>query len=309
MSEAASEGLDRQVRLAAFEFLAEQTRLYGETLPWTRLLQGFEFQGRRVPLVSQPGIFKPAILPEMPLTIRTAPEEEGRVRPYADEMDSEGRLRYRYRGTDPRHPDNVGLRRAMQRRLPLIYLFGVVPGQYMPVWPVYVVGDEPATLSFLVSVDDQQHALPAAGEDSRVVEARRAYVTVVTQRRLHQQTFRQRVLRAYQERYAICRLRHRELLEAAHILPDGDPRGEPIVSNGVALCKLHHAAFDRYILGIRPDLLVDLRLDVLREADGPMLQHGLQGFQGVRIAVPHDERLQPNREWLAERYEIFARAS
>ena len=62
-------------------------------------------------------------------------------------------------------------------------------------------------------------------------------------------------------------------------------------------------------LGIRPDLVVDLRLDVLREADGPMLQHGLQGFQGVRIAVPHDARLQPNREWLAERYEVFARAS
>jgi len=111
------------------------------------------------------------------------------------------------------------------------------------------------------------------------------------------------VLRAYQEQCAICRLRHRELLEAAHILPDGDPRGEPIVSNGVALCELHHAAFDRYILGIRPDLVVDLRLDVLREADGPMLQHGLQGFQGVRIAVPHEARLQPNRDWLAERYE------
>jgi putative restriction endonuclease len=76
-----------------------------------------------------------------------------------------------------------------------------------------------------------------------------------------------------------------------------------------SLCKLHHAAFDRYILGIRPDLVVDLRLDVLREADGPMLQHELQGFQGVRIVVPHDERLQPNREWLAERYEIFARES
>jgi predicted restriction endonuclease len=70
-----------------------------------------------------------------------------------------------------------------------------------------------------------------------------------------------------------------------------------------SLCKLHHAAFDRYILGIRPDLVVDLRLDVLREADGPMLQHGLQGFQGVRIAVPHEARLQPNRDWLAERYE------
>src|SRR5262249_5849452 len=81
MSEAPSELLDRQVRLAAFEFLTEQTHLHGETLSWARLLQGFDFRGRRVPLVSQPGIFKPAILPEVPLTIRTAAEEEGRVRP------------------------------------------------------------------------------------------------------------------------------------------------------------------------------------------------------------------------------------
>jgi putative restriction endonuclease len=58
-----------------------------------------------------------------------------------------------------------------------------------------------------------------------------------------------------------------------------------------------------------PDLVVDLWLDVLREADGPMLLHGLQGFQGVRIAVPREPQLQPNRDWLAERYEIFARAS
>ena len=55
---------------------------------------------------------------------------------------------------------------------------------------MYVVGDEPATLSFLVSVDEQKYALPVAEEDSRAVEARRAYVTVVTQQRLHQQTFR-----------------------------------------------------------------------------------------------------------------------
>ncbi len=304
-----SSALDREVRIRAFEFLAEQTQIHGEVLSWAQLLQGFECRGRRVPLVSQPGIFKPALLPDVPLTIRTAAEEEGRVRPYADEMDSEGRLRYRYRGRDPHHPDNVGLRNAMLRRLPLIYLFGVVPGQYMPVWPVYVVGDDPVALTFLVSVDEQRHTIRIAGEDDRVVEARRAYVTVVTQRRLHQQTFRQRVLRAYHLRCAICRLRHLELLEAAHILPDGDPRGEPIVSNGVALCKLHHAAFDRFILGIRPDLVVELRLDILREADGPMLEHGLQGFQGQAIIVPRNALLQPNREWLGERYELFRRAS
>ena len=52
-------------------------------------------------------------------------------------------------------------------------------------------------------------------------------------RRLHQATFRERVLHAYRTSCAICRLRHRELLDAAHILPDGHPRGEPVVPNGL----------------------------------------------------------------------------
>ena len=48
-------------------------------------------------------------------------------------------IQYRYRGNDPNHRDNVGLRRAMELRVPLIYLFGMVPGQYLPVYPVLIV--------------------------------------------------------------------------------------------------------------------------------------------------------------------------
>ena len=77
------------------------------------------------------------------------------------------------------------------------------------------------------------------------------------------------MLRAYQQCGAICRLRHDELLEAAHILPDIHPFGEPVVPNGLALCKLHHAAFDANIIGVTPDLEVTVRLDVLQEIDGP----------------------------------------
>ncbi|HEV8609903.1 MAG TPA: HNH endonuclease [Thermoanaerobaculia bacterium] len=120
--------------------------------------------------------------------------------------------------------------------------------------------------------------------------------------------FRQRVLRAYRERCAVCRLTHRELLDAAHILPDEHPKGEPIVSNGLALCKLHHAAFDSYILGVRPDLTVEIRLDVLHEGDGPMLRHGLQGFQGSRIIVPSSMMQRPKSDFLAERYDLFKKA-
>lgn len=303
------EDIDQQVRLRAFDFLTGQTQLHGDVLPRETLATGFDFQGGRVPLMGPQGIFKPAILAEMPLSITTVPVVEGRERPYDDALGPDGLLRYRYRGSDPRHRDNVGLRRAMQRGVPLIYFFGVVPGQYMAVWPVYIVADHPADLSFSVAVDEPRFVSgPLAGADL-LAEGRRAYLTVSTQQRLHQQSFRQRVLRAYDERCAVCRLRRRELVSAAHILPDGHPRGEPIVPNGLALCALHHLAFDRHILGIRPDLTVELSLDLLRETDGPMLQHGLLGFNGARIAVPRARQWQPNADFLAERYEMFRRAS
>ncbi len=75
-----------------------------------------------------------------------------------------------------------------------------------------------------------------------------------------------------------------------HILPDGHPKGEPIVPNGLAHCKLHHAAFDRHFLGIRPDLIIEVRRDIMDEADGPMLRYGLQGFGRRRSSWPSASR-------------------
>jgi putative restriction endonuclease len=125
--------------------------------------------------------------------------------------------------------------------------------------------------------------------------------------RLHQQAFRERVLTAYQQHGAICRRRHQELLEAAHIVADRDPKGEPKVSNGLALRKLHHAAFDCHIIGVHPNYRVEVRVDVLEEIDGPMLEHGLQGFHGTMLWVPSRESLKPDRTFLEERYAVFRR--
>ena len=73
--------LDQRVRLAAFSFLAEQTQLHGQVLPYATLLSGFTFDGTRVPLLGPQGIFKPAILPEIPISITTVPVVEGKPRP------------------------------------------------------------------------------------------------------------------------------------------------------------------------------------------------------------------------------------
>jgi hypothetical protein len=50
--------LDQKVRNAAFGFLSEKTAVLGDTLPWSVLIAGFEFQGQRVPLVGPQGIFE-----------------------------------------------------------------------------------------------------------------------------------------------------------------------------------------------------------------------------------------------------------
>src|SRR2546422_6272925 len=111
---------DAAVRLRAFDFLTDQRSRFGEaSIPRSILERGFDIEGVRVPLIGPQGIFKPAILPEVALTITTAPPVEHRERPYDDGFTDGGFLRYRYRGIDPNHRDNIGLRLAMQRQAPL----------------------------------------------------------------------------------------------------------------------------------------------------------------------------------------------
>ena len=302
---------DAAVRMAAFRFLEAEVEKADElTLPLDLLRRGFEFEGRRVPLLGPQGIFKPAVLAEFPLSITTAPPSARKPAPYDDVIEDDDLLRYRYRGTDPMHRDNVSLRRSMVRRIPLIYLRGIVPGRYLPVWPAYVVEDHPQGLTFTVEIDERSVAW--TGEPAvvdRTAEIRRSYATRVALDRIHQGRFRERVLEAYRECCAVCRLRHRELLDATHILPDKHPKGEPVVSNGLALCKLHHAAYDRNILGIRPDLKIAIRSDILAEIDGPMLRYGLQGLQGTSLMViPKRNQDRPNPVFLEERFDEFQSA-
>jgi len=116
------------------------------------------------------------------------------------------------------------------------------------------------------------------------------------------------VLAAYREQCSFCRFRHAELLDAAHITPDSDEMGEPLVINGLALCKFHHAAFDRGFLGVRPDHVLEVRQDLLDELDGPTLVHGLQRLHGKTIHIPKKKTLQPAEDRLAHRYKLFLEA-
>ena len=297
---------DSRVRRAVFDWLTEERNELGETVPRIAL-ETFELDGQRIPLVGPSGIWRPAVC-ELPLSITTSVRS-----PYSDTFDEgSGTLNYAYRGTDPQHRDNVGLRRAMAERVPLIYFHAVEPGSYVAVYPVFVVDDHPSALRFTCQVDDLSAALAPVAVGHRIsediTEARRAYVTRAVRQRVHQVVFRERVIRAYQERCALCSLRHQELLDAAHITPDSDPEGEPVVSNGVALCKLHHAAFDRMFFAIRPDYVIEVRPSILAEHDGPMLVIGLQRINKTRLLLPRRLADHPDPARLERRYAEFLRA-
>lgn len=296
---------DARCRTAAFEALEELVAVHGDVLPRSALVEGFILHGHRVPFMGPQGIFKPAAM-SIPLSITTVPSG-----PYDDGFDGSGVLHYRYRGTDPFHRDNVGLRFAMEERLPLVYFHRVVPGKYVGAWPVFIVGDSPSRLSFEVQVDDAEHIGLGEVEPRLILrddgsQARRQYITSLVRRRLHQRSFRERVLQAYRRSCAFCRFRHEELLEAAHITPDSDPLGEPVVSNGLSLCQLHHGAFDRHFISLRPDYRIVVRSDLLVEKDGPTLE-GIQSLDGRIIELPRSASDRPSRERLEERYAEFLR--
>lgn len=293
---------DHLLRMAAFQYLDRLRLTEGDVLPWSALASGFSYQGTKVPLIGAAGIWKPQAL-DVPISITTSPKN-----PYGDSIGDDGLLSYRYQGSAARSYDNDGLRRAMNEARPLIYFHGLDKGLYSALWPAVIVADDPATRTFSVACEDVQ-LLRGDLTETVVDDVRRRYVTRLAVQRLHQTAFRQRVLRAYRESCSVCNLHHVQLLDAAHIVADSHELGEPVVTNGLALCKIHHAAFDSNILGVRPDYVVEIRTDILKEVDGPMLKHGLQAHHGGKLILPRSEIERPDRDLLDLRYTEFQEAS
>ncbi|MDO8389032.1 MAG: HNH endonuclease [Actinomycetota bacterium] len=278
-------------------------------------LSEFEFNGRQHRLVgTQTGIWRVKDYSQGAISILTAYSPNEARRPYDDSVGDDGMLRYKWRGTDRMFPDNVWLRTAMERELPLVWFTGIgyLPGTqtqvFRPEFPVWLVREEPDLHQFVVAVDASQRALPA-GADDTVIEFARSYNERIVRQRHHQPLFRSAVIYAYERKCAVCRLPFAELLDAAHIKSDSEG-GAAKVANGLSLCKIHHGAFDANIIGISPDYVVHVRHSVLETFDGPTLQHAIKEMHGERLRqLPAARSEKPDRELLAERFEVFERAS
>lgn len=302
----AADAYDQRVRAGAFAYL-ERLAASGTVLVRQKDLAGFSVDNAAIRLMAtQQGIWKPRQMSSA-LSFRTVFAPDPAQRPYDDQPGADGFLRYKWRGQDPQHPDNKALRNAKVRELPLIWFHGVASGVYLPVFPVWLAAEEPAAHQFVVSLD--QESLRArrdlALQDPDLL---RSYAERVVMARLHQPMFRQRVLVAYENQCALCRLRHTRLLDAAHVLPDS-AGGEPVVTNGIAMCKIHHAAYDADIFGISPRYRVGVRPDVMTEIDGPTLKYTLQEIDGSEIELPKRRNARPDRELLEIRWNQFLEAS
>lgn len=302
------EDADDRLRASAFSYVRQLSARNGDVASWHDL-QAFEFEGRRIPLIGQKGIRKVRGY-EAALTILTTYRLRPEDRPYEDSIGPDGYPRYKWRGDEYEHPDNKALRRVRELGKQLVWFEGIESGTYLIHMPVWLVDEEPDQHQFVLALDrtsrDQWDPdTLMLGPD---LVLRREYALALVRQRLHQPMFRRRVLTAYRTQCALCRLqRHPELLDAAHIKEDSEG-GEPVVTNGIAMCAIHHRAFDSQVLGIRPDYVIEVQPKVLDEADGPTLEHALKGVHRNRLVVPRQRKAHPDPSLLEERYERFRQA-
>jgi putative restriction endonuclease len=283
---------------------------YDDVVPLRVLRKGFIHEGRLISFGSfMKGIHRakeqrgPAAL-----TLMTAAPRPGVAAPYEDLPDFDsGSIIYHYRAGSVEQPDNRALRAARELQAPLVYFLGIGPGQYQVISPVFVTEDDPAEGVVLLEVG--LAAKDTLGKGITSSEDARSYKLAEVRQRYHQARFRREVLHAYRSRCAVCSLREAALVEASHIVRDSDPAGIAAVVNGIALCAIHHLAYDRNLLGIDPTGVVHIGARLLEEKDGPMLQAGLQGFHGAVILRPAGEADQPDPARLAIRFEEFSAAA
>jgi len=302
---------DQTLRLAAFDAVRRLTEIRGD-LTSNDLRGGFEFQGERIPLINpQRGIFKPRQM-QFLLSIRTVFPRSGARVWYDDQRDvhrqiyeGDDAVDYAFMGKNPDAADNRWLREAMENRVPVIYFLGVAPGCYQAFLPTFIVGWDPSALKARVAFGMAEQS------DTRLLDivAERRYALREVKQRLHQASFREAVISAYNGRCALSGLPEQLLLDAAHIIADKDERlGQPVVPNGIPLSKIHHAAFDAHLIGIDPDYRIHVSDRLLRRTDGPLLE-ALKGLDQGQVHLPARLKDRPDRDRLAARYEIFKEAA
>ncbi len=302
---------DAVIRTAIFDHVRSLRDAEG-LITWPQLEAGFILHGQRIPLLNRPkGIFKPVQL-EYLLSIQTVFGRRGRPVRYDDQrsgahqiFSGDETIEYAFQGDDAGNSDNRLLLAAFEAEKPIIYFVSATPNLYRAFLPTFVVGWDAKALKAKLAV-------PLPGETTLKIpetSGERRYALREVKQRLHQDAFRAAVVVAYRGRCALSGLPEPDLLDAAHIIGDKDElMGQPVIPNGLALSKLHHAAFDAHMIGIDPDYRIHVGERLLRLNDGPQL-NALKQLDGSAIRLPTRKKDHPDRDRLDRRFVLFKAAN
>jgi putative restriction endonuclease len=291
----------------AFNRVNELSLNYGDSIPHQAISEGFLFNGEKVLLDNRAvGIFKLRQMSECAISIKTTMQRDGSEGIYNDHHDSGEHYKYALQRSVPRGVNNKYLWASIASGTMLIYFQAITLGQYTVIWPWFVADILPEKGYALIAESHKSSASMLANdkyEVPTVIESR--YQVRETKVRMLQASFRQNVLAAYSGKCAITGLQNKTLLEAAHIIPDSELGKLQYVSDGIALSRIHHRAYDLNLLGICPDNQIHISEELKQGKDNKFMRDALLEFEGGKLAMPRAVINRPDRDKLAARFEVF----
>lgn len=132
------------------------------------------------------------------------------------------------------------------------------------------------------------------------LDMNRRRTVVSVSRRLRNNDFRKRVLSAYVQRCAVCGVQLK-LIDAAHIVPVNHDQSTDETRNGLALCALHHRAYDQALLTVSESYAVVFNDAQAEELDRLGFGGGIRSFrENLRseILVPKAVSERPHVEYI-----------
>jgi putative restriction endonuclease len=163
--------------------------------------------------------------------------------------------------------------------------------------PLHDFGQSTKDLSILSEVAQNPEINVA---NIQIQNIARKTTVVSVSKRLRDVSFRKRVLTAYGFHCAVCGVQLK-LVEAAHIIPVNHDNGTDETRNGIALCALHHKAYDQALITITDDYSVQINRSRVSDLQSQKLSDGLAKFsQDLRplIILPPAVSDRPHVEYI-----------
>ncbi len=162
---------------------------------------------------------------------------------------------------------------------------------------LHAQGGDAVTISLLSKATALEEITP--NEIEQVPAERQRIIQKVSRLSRHS-GFRRKVTTAYEQRCAVTRMQLR-LIDAAHILPVGVEGSNDEVANGLCLSPTYHRAYDRGLIYLDEELVMQINPEKEEELLRVGLAGGLQEFKsylGKKIHLPHDQLQRPSLEFI-----------